>query len=205
VTLTDRTSPRRTLVLRSGDNLAQYPFEIRRNSGPCLPHRFGHAICYHCASPIAFNDMNISITLRLGCKSQQPSATCPLAVASSRHIHLASRPSRGSLTMTLPDGRQLGYAECGPKSGKPIFYIPGILDSRVAVLDSNAIAAKLGIRLIGIDRPGIGLSTYYPKRKIMDFVQDFHHLVNHLKISLYRVYSISGGTPYLLACAKHLP
>ena len=107
--------------------------------------------------------------------------------------------------MQLPDGRQLGFAEVGPVNGRPVFYIPRCPDNRVGILSSGDIAEKLNIRLIGIDRPGYGLSTHYPDRKIMDFVDDFKHIKDHLKIEEYSMFSVSGGTAYLLACARHLP
>ena len=34
-------------------------------------------------------------------------------------------------TITLPDGRTLGYAEYGAPSGKPVFFFHGIPGSRV--------------------------------------------------------------------------
>ena len=35
------------------------------------------------------------------------------------------------LSITLPDGRQLGYAEYGNPEGKPIFYFHGFPGSRL--------------------------------------------------------------------------
>lgn len=112
---------------------------------------------------------------------------------------------RGSNTFVLPHGRTLGYSDYGNPEGTPLFFFPGTPDVRLSIRTTDNLAKRLNIRFIGIDRPGLGLSTFYPNRKITDWPTDFQHLVNHLKIDQYRIMSISGGTPYALACAKVLP
>ena len=78
-------------------------------------------------------------------------------------------------------------------------------DSRIAIRTTDEIAKRLNIRFIGIDRPGIGLSTFYPNRKVTDWPSDVQLLIDHLNIDRYRILSLSGGTGYALACAKMLP
>lgn len=112
--------------------------------------------------------------------------------------------------LELPDGRHLSYAEYGSKApdAHTFIFIHGIPDTRLdACLLSydQAIAEKLNIRWIGIDRPGIGLSTFHPNRTVCDWVDDLKCLIHHLKLQKYRVFSVSGGTGYALACAKLLP
>lgn len=112
--------------------------------------------------------------------------------------------------LKLPDGRHLAYAEYGSKAADahPFIFIHGIPDSRLdaCLLPSDQlIAEKLNIRWIGVDRPGIGLSTFDPNRTVLGWVDDLKCLIHHLKLNRYRLFSVSGGTGYALACAKLLP
>jgi len=68
-----------------------------------------------------------------------------------------------SAITTLSDGRQLGYAEYGALDGTLVFYFHGHLGSRLegALLAPYAPTA----RIIGIDCPGMGLSTFQPGRR----------------------------------------
>ena len=108
-------------------------------------------------------------------------------------------------TFKLSDGRTLGFAEYGSSTGSAVFYCHGLPGSRLDGAEFSILAEKHGIRLIGIDRPGMGLSTFESHRKILDWPNDVSQLAKHLKLSQYRVLGISGGSPYALACAKVLP
>ena len=110
-----------------------------------------------------------------------------------------------SQTLTLPDGRTLGFAEYGCPSGTPLFYFHGLPSSRVECADWDDLGKKLNARIFGVDRPGMGLSTFQPNRKILDWPSDFRHLTNHLGLTEYRAVGSSGGTPYILACARTIP
>jgi len=59
--------------------------------------------------------------------------------------------------------------------------------------------------MICIDRPGYGLSTFQPNRRILDIVPDLLALADHLKVDKFHIIAISGGAPYALACAKEIP
>src|ERR1019366_2003738 len=69
-----------------------------------------------------------------------------------------SDPAFGKIT--LRDGRTLAYMDRGPRTGTPFLYFHGFQGSRLErVPGLDEILAKLNIRLISPDRPGIGLST----------------------------------------------
>ncbi|KAI0817444.1 alpha/beta hydrolase fold protein [Xylaria sp. FL0064] len=110
-----------------------------------------------------------------------------------------------SATLTLPDGRTLGYAQYGVLTGPAIFYMHGLPGSRMegALFDAPAITPLA--RIIGIDRPSYGLSSPQPDRTILDHTKDVEYLAKHLSIDSYGVLGISGGGPYALACAAALP
>ena len=114
-----------------------------------------------------------------------------------------------SAVLTLPDGRKIGYAQYGDPEGKPIIVLHGIIGSRLenVLFDTNAKA--LGARIIGIERPGIGLSTPDPRplrqRRVLDHAKDVEALAEHLQLEEYAVLGMSGGGPYALGCAYALP
>jgi pimeloyl-ACP methyl ester carboxylesterase len=60
----------------------------------------------------------------------------------------------------LKDGRTLGFAEYGDPKGEPVLEFHGCPGSRLEAWNYDAAGKKLGARVIGIDRPGFGMSTY---------------------------------------------
>ncbi len=101
-------------------------------------------------------------------------------------------------------GRLLGYAEFGAPRGEPIFYFHGWPGSRLEARLLDATARELGARIIAVDRPGYGLSSYVSRRKLVNWPRDVHLLANALKIDQFSVLGVSGGGPYALACASLL-
>ncbi len=110
-----------------------------------------------------------------------------------------------SRTITLSDGRKLGYAEYGDTGGSPIFYFHGFPGSRFEARLMNDTAAAWKVRLIAVDRPGIGLSDFQPKRRIVDWPRDVCQLADQLGIDGFAVIGASGGGPYAVVCARALP
>jgi len=111
------------------------------------------------------------------------------------------RSQNARLTAPLPDGRQLGYADTGDPGLPPIFYFHGFPGSR---LEASFLTIP-GARLIGVDRPGYGLSSPQKGRKLGDFAQDIAGLADHLGLEKFAVMGVSGGGPYAAICARLLP
>jgi pimeloyl-ACP methyl ester carboxylesterase len=108
-------------------------------------------------------------------------------------------------TITLPDKRLLGFAEYGDPSGYPLMFFNGFPSCRYEVWPIHSMLKRKRIRLIAPDRPGFGLSTFQPNRKIIDYASDVENLANHLELDRFAVIGASGGGPYALACAKVIP
>lgn len=108
-------------------------------------------------------------------------------------------------TMTLTDGRVLGYAESGDKKGSALFLFHGLNSSRLEVKIVHETMLKAGIRCIGIDRPGMGLSTFQKDRTVLGFTEDVEALADDLAIEKFFVMAVSAGTPYALACTYKIP
>ena len=108
---------------------------------------------------------------------------------------------------TLPGGRKLGYAEHGEASGKPLFYFHGTPSARVewGFFGSAELVRKLGLHVIAVDRPGMGLSSFQPDRRMSDWPSDVAALASKLGLDRFAVLGFSGGTPYALACALKIP
>src|SRR6266581_3749463 len=68
----------------------------------------------------------------------------------------ADSVSANDNTLQLHDGRTLGYAEYGIAEGKALFYFHGHPGARLEARFLAEQAVQAGIRLIGIDRPGVG-------------------------------------------------
>jgi pimeloyl-ACP methyl ester carboxylesterase len=90
-------------------------------------------------------------------------------------------------TLTLPDGRKLGYAQYGSPTGKAILYQHGFPGSRLEASQHHDLCVELGLRIIAIDRPGHGWSTRHPTSKLLDWPKDVECLANHLQLESYAV------------------
>jgi pimeloyl-ACP methyl ester carboxylesterase len=104
----------------------------------------------------------------------------------------------------LQSGRQLSYAEYGDLTGKPVVFFQGTPSSRLMHPDET-ITRELGARLIVIDRPGFGLSDFKPKRTLLDWPDDVREVMDQLGVEHFAVIGISGGGPYVAACAHKIP
>jgi pimeloyl-ACP methyl ester carboxylesterase len=113
--------------------------------------------------------------------------------------------TRAGKTVVLPDGRVLGYAEYGDSTGVPVLHFHGTPSSRVEAARGDTVALSQGVRLIGIDRPGMGLSDYQRGRRILDWPDDVGALADALAIVRFAVLGVSGGGPYAAACAFKIP
>jgi pimeloyl-ACP methyl ester carboxylesterase len=69
--------------------------------------------------------------------------------------------------------------------------------------DAAALAADM--RVIAIDRPGIGGSDPQPHRQVLDWRADVVALADSLGIDHFAVLGFSFGGPYARACAYALP
>lgn len=111
-----------------------------------------------------------------------------------------------SLTFSLPDERTLGYATYGSShsSDPVIFLFHGMPGSRICGRGWNKLCKQIGARLITIDRPGCGLSTF-ADRRLIDWPSDVTALADHLNIPRFSIIGASAGGPFALACARFIP
>ena len=108
-------------------------------------------------------------------------------------------------TLRLRDGRRLQCLEIGKSNGSPIFHFHGNGSSRLEVLTVQEAAEHLGIRLICLDRPGIGGSDERPGYQLLGWPDDVVEVADQLDIARFAVEGFSGGAPFALACAYKFP
>ena len=109
------------------------------------------------------------------------------------------------LVVTLKDNRCIGYSEFGVPDGKPIFYFHGTPGSRLEAGHLQHIAMLNHYRLIGIDRPGMGLSSHHVKHNILSWPDDVEMFADCLGIHKFSIVGHSGGAPFVAACAYKIP
>jgi pimeloyl-ACP methyl ester carboxylesterase len=107
-------------------------------------------------------------------------------------------------TVRLGDGRQLGYAEWGDVSGRPLLYFHGWPGAGVEARLADEAAKASAVRLIALDRPGMGLSEFQRGRTLLDWPEDVVHVADALEVDRFAVLGVSGGGPYAAACAWKL-
>ncbi|KAL2851226.1 Alpha/Beta hydrolase protein [Aspergillus pseudodeflectus] len=118
---------------------------------------------------------------------------------------VATEATRTNQALSLRDGRILGFAEYGAPTGFPVLYFHGFPSSRLEGSGVEGNARRQGLRIISLDRPGYGLSTFRPNQRITDWPGDVKSLADHLRLPRFAVLGGSGGSPYALACAHALP
>lgn len=102
--------------------------------------------------------------------------------------------------------RQIGFAEFGDPQGRAIFWLHGTPGARRQIpTEARMYAEQQGIRLIGVDRPGIGSSTPFQYANVGEFAYDLATIADVLGINKMAVVGLSGGGPYTLGCAAALP
>jgi pimeloyl-ACP methyl ester carboxylesterase len=110
-----------------------------------------------------------------------------------------------SQTLTLKDGRKLGFAEYGDPGGKPVFWFHGFPDSRLEASFADEAAAEMGVRVICFDRPGYGLSDWRPGRRILDWPETMAEAAAQYGYERVGIVGVSGGGPYAAAVAFKRP
>lgn len=123
------------------------------------------------------------------------------------HPLTAQQPKRPTLegSVAVRDGRRLSFAEYGAPRGPALVWMHGTPGARRQIpLDARELALERGLRIIGVDRPGIGSSTPYLYPNVGDWTADLALLLDALGIDTARVIGLSGGGPYALAAGALL-
>jgi pimeloyl-ACP methyl ester carboxylesterase len=109
-------------------------------------------------------------------------------------------------TVAVRDDRRLSFAEYGSTRGPAIIWMHGTPGARRQIpLEARAYAEQQGLRIVGIDRPGIGSSTPHLYPNVLDWTHDLEIMLDTLGIDTLRLIGLSGGGPYVLAAGVAMP
>ncbi|MBJ7472490.1 MAG: alpha/beta hydrolase [Solirubrobacteraceae bacterium] len=112
-------------------------------------------------------------------------------------------PSRATLVQ-LPDGRYACVQETGPLDGRPVVLCHGGGHSRLFRHPGDVALAQAGVRLITVDRPGIGRSTPNPQGTIAGWSADLAAVADGLGVDRFSLIGHSMGGPFATAAAHDL-
>jgi pimeloyl-ACP methyl ester carboxylesterase len=109
--------------------------------------------------------------------------------------------------VAVRDDRYLGIAEFGPPTAEQtIVWFHGTPGARRQVPeDARRIARERRVRILGMDRPGVGLSTPHLYDRLIDFTVDLELALERLGVERFATVGLSGGAPYALAAAYAFP
>jgi pimeloyl-ACP methyl ester carboxylesterase len=113
---------------------------------------------------------------------------------------------RADLRVRITDGTDVGYAEVGDPDGCPVLHLHGTPGSRleVSIPAARRAAEDLGVRLIALDRPGVGLSPFR-RFSIREYPRLVRGFADALGLERFAVTGVSSGGKYACACAWALP
>lgn len=108
---------------------------------------------------------------------------------------------RSDGVIALAGGRRVGVAQFGRPTGTPVIWCHGGLSSRIDAALVGGAAARDGIRLIALDRPGIGRSSLAPDDGLLRWPRIVAECADQLGLEKFGLMGWSAGGPYALACA----
>jgi len=101
--------------------------------------------------------------------------------------------------------RRIGIAEFGDPDGPLVLWFHGTPGARRQIPPVGRQAAlDLRLRLVTVERPGVGASTDHRYTRVADFADDAAAVADHLGHDRFAVVGLSGGGPYALACGAIL-
>jgi pimeloyl-ACP methyl ester carboxylesterase len=115
-------------------------------------------------------------------------------------------PPRVEGTVAIDRRRRLSFAEFGSPSGRPFVWLHGTPGAhRQIPVAARLLAVERDLRVVGIDRPGIGSSTPHRYASVREFATDLDIVADRLGFDRMAVIGLSGGGPYALAAGAALP
>jgi pimeloyl-ACP methyl ester carboxylesterase len=124
----------------------------------------------------------------------------------TRSTRSATHPPDREHAVKLAGGRRLGVAEFGDEQGRPVLWFHGTPGARRQVPPAaRRLARSANLRVVGVERPGVGQSTPHLYRFVGEFAEDIAELTERLGIERFGLVGLSGGGPYVLACAHAMP
>ena len=109
-------------------------------------------------------------------------------------------PPERQATMQLHDGRRLAWSEWGPVDGIPVLFCTGAGMSSWLGFGASDLPS-LGLKLIAIDRPGLGFSDPHPNKTLSSWMDDTRELIQNQAFHPVLAVGFSQGAPFAFALA----
>lgn len=103
--------------------------------------------------------------------------------------------------MHLSDGRHLTVREFGDPHGFCVVYNHGGLLCGLDISPADSVAREMGLRIVAIDRPGVGSSTLTRGQNTADWASDVEEVLGRLKVTEFSALGWSLGGQYALSLA----
>ena len=102
-------------------------------------------------------------------------------------------------TYDAPSGRTLAYIDHGDPYGHPLVFLGG-WGTSVRVFNllefARTMRETLGIRVISVERNGLGQTAFDETLGFADYTQDVEEILTYLGVNQFSIMAISGGGPY---------
>ena len=115
-------------------------------------------------------------------------------------------------SIELKDGRTLSFTSYGPGSGKALLYFHGTPSSskepellKAYDIEPEELLKDANVRMIAVDRPGMGHSSFHSNGNFRSFTDDVIELMDALQINSCPILCWSGGGTYALSMAFYFP
>lgn len=106
------------------------------------------------------------------------------------------------------EGRDVFFIDEGPRDGRPVVFIGGqgtSLEAFQLTEFARTSREALGLRVISVERNGLGDSPFDPSLGYTDYVNEVLAVLDHLGISDFALMAISGGGAYAAHLASTVP
>lgn len=113
---------------------------------------------------------------------------------------LVTPPERQG-AIQLQDDRKLAWSEWGSEDGTPVLFCTGAGMSGSLGFGATHLPA-LGLRLLAIDRPGLGLSDLHLNKTLSSWVDDVRELIHIRNLHPVLAVGFSQGAPFAFALAE---
>jgi pimeloyl-ACP methyl ester carboxylesterase len=84
-------------------------------------------------------------------------------------------------------------------------FVHSLPGARLVPPFAEEVLEEIGVRLLVPERPGFGFSEFTPGRTITDAAHDVLAVADFLDLSTFRVFGVSSGCAYVLACCVEFP
>src|SRR5262249_56903853 len=117
-------------------------------------------------------------------------------------VNQKQRGAPGGDVLVLGDGRRVGVAVFGAREGFPVIGLHGMPGSRLMYATVAQAAARRGIRLIAVDRPGYGRSDRRARGTLLGYAGGVVGIADVIGLGRVAGLGCSAGRSYALGPAS---